>query len=246
MNRDSSKNDSLHLDFVAHLLHDLETPLAVAKHFIHRVERGQFDPSSARHRQMLDSTRQAIDRAERILQDVLDHARQDVQILQPKRVEADLRKVVQDCITIVQPMADDQNIVIQSFFPATFPGSIYFDPWMTSRIVDNLLVNALRHAPRDSAIGLGVEIREACVRVEVSNELEENWKDFDPSEIFSADRQVELRKAGQTRTQGLGLSYCKMAAEIQNGRIGADRSGDNRVVFWFELPIRRGANHGRT
>lgn len=244
MSDNSGKDDSLHLDFVAHLLHDLETPLAVAKHFIHRVERGQFDPASARHRQMLDSTRQAIDRAERILQDVLDHARQGVQILQPKRVEADLRKVVQDCISVVQPMADDQGIAIHSFFSAAFPGLIYFDPWMTSRIVDNLLVNALRHAPRDSTVRLSGESRETCVRLEVHNELEDNWRDFDPANLFHTNRQVELRKAGQTRTQGLGLSFCRMAVEIQNGRIGAERSGGNRVVFWFELPIRRGANHG--
>jgi hypothetical protein len=64
---------------------------------------------------------------------------------------------------------------------------------MTSRIIDNLLVNALRHATRNSTIGLAGEIRKlypAGGPQRVGRELE-GIRSF--GNLPSADRQVELR-----------------------------------------------------
>jgi signal transduction histidine kinase len=54
--------------------------------------------------------------------------------------------------------------------------------------------------------------------------------------IFEKFGQVEGRKSGQKLSSGLGLTYCKLAAEAQGGRIGLVSEEEVGSTFWFSVP----------
>ncbi len=230
--------ERLHLDFLALLLHDLESPLAVAKHFLRRVEDGRHDPQNPKHLELVKSTRLAVDRAERILEDVLDLARTSGSgNLKTCPAFSDLRKLIRDCVAMVSPLAEDKDIDIHDDVDSLLPDLLLFDSALITRVIDNFLVNAIRHAPRKSDIVITVRSYGTHFCLNVINQSEEKT-DLDMNRIFDPVYQVQTRQKRQHLGTGLGLSFCRLAVEAQNGRIGAEQDREGKISFWFELPIK--------
>ncbi len=241
--KNQKTEEQLHLQLVALLLHDLESPLSVAKQFLRRVEAGRHDPNNPKHQQLAASTRLAIERAERILEDVLDQARNENTGLTAKKENTEFEAIINSCLDIVNPIAEDKNILITKHIDPSLPASVFIDPSMTSRVIDNYLVNAIRHTPRKHEIEIRAHSSNGFIRTEVINPLSENTS-FDIQNIFDPAQQVQLRLQRKMQGSGLGLTYCRMAIEAQNGQVGANKKEDNKLVFWFELPLYEGESHG--
>jgi signal transduction histidine kinase len=87
------------------------------------------------------------------------------------------------------------------------------------RVLENLLDNAIRHAPARSAVHLVATGRDEHVEIRVSDsgpgipaELRER--------IFERFVQVEHGERGTTRAgRGLGLTFCKLAVLAHGGSI---------------------------
>ncbi|MCC5943820.1 MAG: hypothetical protein JJT94_02720 [Bernardetiaceae bacterium] len=54
--------------------------------------------------------------------------------------------------------------------------------------------------------------------------------------IFERYAQVNAKNYGYIRSTGLGLAFCKMAIEAQNGSIGVVSEENKGAKFWFKLP----------
>ncbi len=227
--------NSLHLQFVAMLLHDLESPLAVTKQFLHRVEEGRHDPANPRHQDLVTATRLAVNRAERILEDVLDLARAHEEGLKIHFQPTNLRECIQQCKEMVVHLAEDKNLELQLNVDSSLPEESRIDASLFERVIDNFLINAIRNAPRNTSVQIGVSCNEISYRIEVENQLAEEV-DVDFEKIFEPDYQVEIRSKKQLRGSGLGLTFCKEAVTAMKGYIGAKRKQDGNVVFWIELP----------
>lgn len=227
--------DDLQYDFAALLIHDLETPIAVAKQFLKRVEQGRHNPENPSHQRLLVSTQVAMKRAERILEDMLDQARYSATGLRIRRTLTNLRRVALDCIDLVAHIADDRGIVLETDFQPMLSDALMLDTRLIERVIDNFLVNAIRHAPRDTKVLLRTRHSAESVRVEVANAVE-NGFETDLEDIFNPVRQVQLRKERKLQGSGLGLTFSRMVVDAHGGRVGAGFERGEEVVFWFEVP----------
>ena len=109
------------------------------------------------------------------------------------------------------------------------------DPEVIGRIVANLLGNALKFTPASG------EVRVSAVPS--ANEVKINVADTGPGipaeyreRIFEKFGQVEGQKEGKKHSTGLGLTFCKLAAEAHGGKIGVDSEVGHGSTFWFTLP----------
>ena len=244
MSESSRDPNPLHLQFVAMLLHDLETPLAVAKQFLKRVAEGRYDPANPKHRKLAISSQLALHRGERILEDLLDQARAGTTSLTLNRTPTVLKELVSKCVSTVLPIADDKEITLAAKVDSRLAEPIELDAGLIERVIDNLLVNALRHAPRRTRIEIRAQALDGSLRVDVANTADSEF-DAALERIFDPAYQVEMRYQRRMRGSGLGLSFCRLAVTTHGGTIGAHREEGNQVVFQFEIPINGlGGNHG--
>ena len=105
------------------------------------------------------------------------------------------------------------------------------DPDAITRVVHNLLGNALHHAGEDGYLGVRVKKLDDCVRVEVID----HGKGISPEDLpHIFDRYYRSRAdAGKTGT-GLGLSIVK-AILVQHGwSFGVQSEVGKGSTFWFE------------
>ncbi|MEY2936048.1 MAG: hypothetical protein RL033_6797 [Pseudomonadota bacterium] len=121
------------------------------------------------------------------------------------------------------------------------------DEAIVRRILNNLLSNGIKHAPRESAVVIHTERDgERFARISVVDQGQGIPEEF-RSRIFQKFEQVEARRSKKYHSVGLGLAFCRLATEAHGGQIGVNDSDEHRVVegpgvepgtrFWFTLPL---------
>jgi len=108
---------------------------------------------------------------------------------------------------------------------------------LSVRMVANLLANAIKYAPAASAVVMGAAPDpHGGIRLWIQDHgpgipIEEQTKLFEKFNVIQ-----HASHAGTTST-GLGLAFCKLAAEAQGGTIGVESVPGCGSLFWFTLPV---------
>jgi signal transduction histidine kinase len=111
----------------------------------------------------------------------------------------------------------------------------FIDRELTCRMLSNLLSNALRHSGFDPVVEVRVATQGSNVHVAVTDSgpgIPANLQERIFDHFFQAGDSGAHKGGGA----GLGLSFCRMAAEAQDGRVGVISELGNGSTFWFELP----------
>ena len=105
------------------------------------------------------------------------------------------------------------------------------DPTIVARVLDNLLTNAIRHAPEGGSVILAAERTEGLLTLIV-----EDTGPGVPSDM--ADRLFEPFVTGRVDGTGLGLAIARELADAHGGRLFLRGStGGQGAVFALELPL---------
>jgi len=111
---------------------------------------------------------------------------------------------------------------------------VRIDRDLFARVIENLLDNAARYAPRGGRVAIRV-IRDAQgVELAIGNSgppVPEKERET----IFGRYFQVEARRAAARANRGLGLYFCKLAVEAHGGTIHVEQRGDLGAVFVVRL-----------
>jgi len=103
------------------------------------------------------------------------------------------------------------------------------------RTLVNLLGNAIKFTPPGGTITAAAEECDAGILFSVRDTGEGIPPEaFD--RIFEKFGQVENRKAGRKMSTGLGLTFCKLAAEAHGGRIWVESRPGRGSAFFFTIP----------
>ncbi|MEX1177572.1 MAG: HAMP domain-containing sensor histidine kinase [Nitriliruptor sp.] len=127
-------------------------------------------------------------------------------------------------------------------FPVTVTGALGVvantDPTAFSQVLDNLLLNAARHAGADEdapvTIALGVEDRHVTVRVQ---DRGPGIPAHERERVF--ERGVQL-DASASQGQGLGLHICRRMLRALDGEIVVEETPARGACFLVTLPLGRG------
>jgi hypothetical protein len=106
------------------------------------------------------------------------------------------------------------------------------DTGRLNRILGNLLENAMRYAPADSAVSVGLEAQDGFVLAFVDDQGPGLPQGQLPDQLFALFSKGKDH-AGKA---GLGLYFCKITVERWGGAIGAETRAQGGSRFWFRLP----------
>jgi two-component system, sensor histidine kinase and response regulator len=106
------------------------------------------------------------------------------------------------------------------------------------QVLGNLVSNAIKYSPTDSAVLLRSEVRDGQWRLRVIDQgpgipAEEHRYLFEP---FSTNKISTKPTGGESRT-GLGLWIVKQMIELQDGDVGVEFPEEGGSVFWLELAL---------
>jgi len=144
---DQSLNQSE--DFIAEAAHRVRTPLATVRSYaeatLQRVNRGE-------NREALRSMIRAIDESSRAAGQLLDHAMITFRADHLDKQDIDLVELVQDLVLRLTPVADMRDVDLRVHGAAQLPYS--GDPILLQNAVRNVIDNALKYAPTESAVDI--------------------------------------------------------------------------------------------
>jgi two-component system sensor histidine kinase/response regulator len=209
--RDDLMRLQLHKEqLVAFLVHDLKNPVHAIDLQGERIVR---DPGGTPRTRDAGAKIQIESRAlMRMLTNLLDLSKADEEGLRPQKQPIDLDPLLAIVVGEMQPRAQASQVEIPMVSTQL---QLTGDPDLVRRILENLVDNAIRYAPAESAISIsagkldgGIEVRIADAGAGVPPALRE--------QVF--ERFVQLENTARSG-RGLGLAFCKAAVEAHGGRI---------------------------
>jgi len=220
-------------ELVAIIVHDLKNPAAVV------LANVEFAISSvpaalgaSTLSESLDDARDGCRRLLRLLANLLDVARSEDDQLSPRRTPVALSMVIEPIVALRQSAAQSRRLQLEvQLAPET---AAPVDADLVARIIESVLDNAMRYTPAGGTIQLRTQQVDGFVQVRIGN--------TGPA-ILPEHRLTIFEKYGQGTTAGkpprdggLGLYFCRLAAEAHGGRIWIEEEGALPTVFVVALP----------
>jgi|GEM_PF-2073777 len=143
-------------------------------------------------------------------------------------------EIINDAIDQVSLLASDKNLHLTIICDSSL--GVYADFELISRVLMNLLTNAIKYTPNNGSISILAEKTEdKYLKIQVSDTGQgipaEKLKT-----VFDKFSQVDAKKSGSARSTGLGLTFCKLAIEAHGGVIGVFSEFGVGTTFYFTLP----------
>ncbi len=215
--------------FVADAAHELRSPLAALRLQLQGLQRASDDGARAVAVERLSA---GIDRATRLVEQLLTLARQEASAAGPTPSEAvDLRAVAQLALADVAPAAQarDMDMGLLDSDPAPIPGR----PEALRMLVRNLLDNAVKYTPEGGQVDLQIQ-RAADGALELV--VEDSGPGIPPEHRERVMQRFVRETSDSAPGSGLGLAIVQAIAQAHGASVGLDASprlGGLRVTVRF-------------
>lgn len=221
--------------FLSNVSHEIKTPIATL------ITQAQ----TLRHDELTDEGRDFVDYAEDEMRKLgalvesfltLTRVRNGGTPAKLKRLPANelALDAVEDCSVYAEEHGVRLRLMLDDSEDA-MDAAVLGDAALLNTLLSNLLRNAVRFSPPESAIHVRTEIADGSLHVHVRDEGPGLPEEVIP-EIF--DRFVQSGpQVKRERGNGLGLAIAKGIAELHNGDIAVRNNDDSGATFSVNLPL---------
>lgn len=214
--------------FTADAAHELRTPLAAIKV---QAQVCQMSTDEAMRAHALAQVTYSVDRASRLIEQLLRLARLDPLYGTVDAVLFDLGPLVQDVIDELHPAAQEKSQTLEFTLPPG-PVQLHGDPEMLRMAVRNLLENAIRYTPAGGHVSAGIQRSDLSVRFWVRDTGQGALPEDLPHLTERFYRGGNVAAGGS----GLGLPIVKRVAELNDARLHLGNTpggGLEAVLEWM-------------
>ncbi len=213
------------------LSHDLRTPLSsIIGAVTGLLEEGELFDRSARN-ELLRTIEQEALRMNRLVGNLFDMARLQSGMLQLKKEWCDIEEIVGIALGDIRRSLGNRpvQVDIEPALPL-----IQADMALIEQVLVNILDNAIKYSPVDTALSL--QVRRQNDRLYVS--VRDQGEGIPENELGAIFDQFYRGKTSQAvRGTGLGLTICKAIVDAHEGRIWAESNPAHGTAIVFTLPL---------
>lgn len=215
--------------FTADASHELRTPLAIIKANTGQALESEWSPD--RYRESMAAIAEAAERQRRLVEDLLFLARGDAGCLARDLAPTSVLEVLEEAFDAL-PRAGRPEVRLHLDDPDLMvPGSGF----ELTRLITNLLENAVRYTPPEGSIALTAGRKGGKVRITVADTGEgiapEHLSRL-TERFYRADSARSRRDGGS----GLGLAICRSIAEAHGGHLWIESELGRGTTVTVELP----------
>lgn len=228
-NKDLLRLEQLRSDLTAMVVHDMKGPLAEVMGNLEMIGFGSLDETQS---ESLDLATMGADDLLRMIMNLLDIDRLEEGRLEVQRGQVIFSEMAQAVAerftTLIRLKGLDVTVRDEA-------GPIPADPEILSRVVQNLLTNALSHTPEGGRVELASEAGEDDGVVISVADNGDGIPERYHQRIFRKFTQASDGRGPRTST-GLGLTFCQMATKAHGGRIWFESQEGSGTTFFVWLP----------
>ena len=208
--------DVLRRQLIANVSHDLRTPLASLTAYLETLLLKAQQLTETDQRRYIEVAYRHSQALEELVSKLFELAKLEAQETEPKPEPFALGELVQDIIQKFELRARERNVRLTTSIPRDLP-FVFADLRLVERVLDNLIDNAIRHAPQG-------EVTIALLRSDqgVVLEVSDTGQGIAPDDLpFIFNRFYRAKGAGIDPTQGsgLGLAIAQRIAKLHGSRI---------------------------
>ena len=228
------KTDALRREMVAHVSHDLRTPLATLHGYIETLKLKDSELGPRERERYLAVALAQSERLRRLVGDLFELAKLDAQEQMPVCEPVSLAELASDIAQKFQLEAQRRGSTIDIDSGEGLPMA-NADIALVERVLENLIDNALTHSPQGGAIRIPIASKGDSVRVTVSDSGPGIAPEHLPR-VFDRFYQAENAHRGNAHA-GLGLAIAKRIVELHGARLEVESTLGQGTAFSFQLPV---------
>ena len=215
--------------------HELRTPVARMRFALEMLEDSHSEDDKARY---IESLNTDMDDLDSLLEELLSYARFDQQEKQNKE-NIDLRfEKLSPWLSVsmekLMPLADGK-LLNYHITGIGINESAYFEPRLMTRVLDNLVQNALRYATNSVEVSLCKDTDDYVLIVDDDGQ---GIDDSDKKHIFDAFSRIDTSRDRSTGGFGLGLAIADRIIKAHQGTIIIQKSKLGGASFIVRWPIK--------
>lgn len=217
--------------FTADASHELRTPLSVIRSHAELALTRQR--SAEEYRKTIETCLRAAKRMSALVESLLVLARADAGRLELHRENFDLVEVINECMEMIAPMAQERGITLERQLE---PLEVNADRNRIAQLLTNLLTNAVRYNRDVGKITVGLRHEGIDAVISVAD-TGVGIAPIDQPRVFERFFRADPARSREAGGSGLGLAICQSIVEAHGGQITFTSQSDQGTTFIVRLPV---------
>lgn len=214
------------IDFFTNVTHEIRTPLSLIKAPLEEMMKNTGPTDS--HWENLSIMQRNTNRLLKLVNELLDFRKAEAKGVSVHFTNLDVIFVIKDTLSRFIPSAKLNGIAMDVALP-NHTVHADLDAEIFTKIISNLIHNALKHAK--NRIRVSLEVFEGYIKLAIANDGNRIPTDI-ADKIFLPFFKLDEKSQGS----GLGLAFSKSLAELHNGNLYLEQQVHFDTVFVLELP----------
>ncbi|HEY9733582.1 MAG TPA: ATP-binding protein [Drouetiella sp.] len=220
-------------DFMLTLTHDLKSPLIGSNRLIELITANNTRITPEQQKGLLSQIRDSNTNLLAIIQSLCEVYKYEKDLHEMHFEKTDLLAVVNGYLRSVRHLMEDKRIVTH-VVNNTNDAVILADSMSISRVVQNLIENAIKFSPVEGRVEISLKQQDDHVMINVSDE----GPGIEPQDLQKLFMRFYQGRPGRSYNygMGLGLYLCRQIVEAHSGKIWCNPNEESGAVFTVSLP----------
>lgn len=217
------------------IVHDMKNPLFVIQGNLQMMAMGMDKSASALLKKYVDRIDRSVQNLLRMVLNLIDISKIEDGTIELSLELMSINEMVDKCAKKIKDYPENENKDVEMSLDDNLP-LIKMDTSVMERVLDNLINFAVANIAQDGKVEVRTFVADNHVvfsihdyGIQIPIKYSEN--------MFDKFRQIEIKNEGYRVGRGLGLTFCKLAAEAHGGCLRIDTENKIGNRFILTLPV---------
>ena len=222
--------------FLVNISHELRTPLSG---MFGMMELAQQEPDRQKQEKLLRKAEVSGQQLLTLIDNMLDISKIETDELELDNVDFNLTKLLDNCLAPAAANCDEKGVSFSFEALSPLPNMLNGDPLLLSRVINNLLSNALKFTSYGSITATAsISVKDKSFLFSFTvHDTGVGIDDSDLHRIFEKFTQLDNSQFSMFKGTGLGLTIAEQIVEKMGGGLHVSSVVGKGSTFSFEVPM---------